>query len=225
MDGIIPGFLRIELWTSAIEAAVSLAIIFYSWKMYRTTASFSALALNLSFTMLLAADLIYGSTVLSTIIPPGFRTASQTAEASLRVMYGYLMRIGLEIAAYLTLGIVSIHSRRPQPFILALVIGLGQIGVRPFIPLGELLVTAVLIFVCGIYAVNLYERRSPNSLLVFSAFLLITLSHASLVPAPIPGFLYLTSHIFEITGFLCFLASLLLSLYPRRGRRTVEPKG
>lgn len=125
MDGTILGFLRIELWTSAIEAAVSLAIIFYSWKMYKTTASFSALALNLSFTMLLAADLIYGGTVLSTVVPPGFRTARQTAEASLRVMYGYLIRIGLEIAAYLTLGVVSIHSRRPQPLILALAIGLG----------------------------------------------------------------------------------------------------
>jgi len=218
-------FLRIELWTSVIEAAVSLAIIFYSWKMYRTTGSFSALALNLSFTMLFTADLIYGGTVLSTVIPPSARATGQTAETSLWVTYGYLIRIGLEMAAYLTLGVASIYSRRPQPLMLTVAVGLGQIGVRPFIPLGELLVTALLVFVCGMYAVNLYEKRSPNSLVVFAAFVLITLSHATMVLVPIPGFLYLTSHGFEIAGFLCFLAALLLSLYPGGSRGAGEPQG
>ncbi len=225
MDGLVLSFLRIEFWTAVIEAAVSLAIIFYSWKMYRRTGSFSALALNLSFTMLLAADLIYGGTVLSTAAPPAARTTRQNVEAALRITYGYLIRIGLEIAAYLTLGVVSIYSRRPQPLMLTLVAGLGQIAVRPLIPFGELLVTGALIFVCGIYAVNLCERRSPNSLLVFSGFLLITLSHAAMVPIPTLGLLYLSSHGFEIAGFLCFLASLLLSLYAGRGRRTGGQKG
>jgi len=218
VDGLLLGFLRIELWTSVIEAAVSLAIIFYSWRMYRTTGSFSALALNLSFTMLFAADLIYGGTVLSTIIPPSARATEQRAETSLRVTYGYLIRIGLEIAAYLTLGVASIYGRRPQPLMLTVAVVLGQVGIRPLIPLGEILVTAVLVFVCGMYAANLYDRRSPNSLIVFAAFVLIALSHATMVLVPIPGFLYLTSHGFEIAGFLCFLAALLLSLYPGGAR-------
>jgi len=224
VDGLVLGFLRIELWTSVIESAVSLAIIFYSWKMYRTTASFSALALNLSFTMLLIADLIYGGTVLSTIVPRGARN-TETVEASLRVTYGYLMRIGLEIGAYLTLGVVSVYSTRPQPLLLTVAASLGQIGLRPSIPLGELPVTAVLIFVCGIYAANLYRKRSPNSLLVFTAFLLITLSHATLITIPIRSILYLASHGLEIAGFLCFLAALLLSLYPGGGRSAGEPQG
>jgi len=75
------------------------------------------------------------------------------------------------------------------------------------------------------YAVNLYEKRSPNSLVVFAAFVLITLSHATMVLVPIPGFLYLTSHGFEIAGFLCFLAALLLSLYPGGSRGAGEPQG
>ncbi len=127
--------------------------------------------------------------------------------------YSFVLAILLAYASF-----IIMYSKLEKKAVILLIYALTLlVGTFYFTsyPKFNLVASLLLAFVVYYTGKNYSQQRTANSLLVFSSFTLILLSHLLILVEAFTSIFYLFRYIFELAGFVCLLVMLVRVMYGR----------
>lgn len=192
-------FLAIDIVLQLITAGVALAIAVFAFRGYRWIGEKNLLYIYLAFTLLaiafFASGLTYSYAWLAKI------TLSKNAAPLLVLDIGLWIYYILSIVAYGLLAYAYLRRIRDIP------IGAAIVGTSLFLaapPLETILI--VLLFAIFLSQLTHYSaRKSRNSFIVLSSFLMLLLSHIFILFGNLASFSYVVGKILQLFAFIALL--------------------
>lgn len=192
-------FLVIDIVLQLITAGVALAIAVFAFRGYRWIGEKNLLYIYLAFTLLaiafFASGLTYSYAWLAKI------TLSENAAPLLVLDIGLWIYYILSIVAYGLLAYAYLRRIRDIP------IGAAIVGTSLFLaapPLETILI--VLLFAIFLSQLTHYSaRKSRNSFVVLSSFLMLLLSHIFILFGNLASFSYVVGKILQLLAFIALL--------------------
>jgi hypothetical protein len=175
-------------------SAIALGIAYYALRGYRLTKERTLFFLHFSFALIGVGLLTDGIVTLPPI----------SSRLSLLTGLGYLFRMLTEIVGYGLL--LFTYLRRTKQTLTESALAVTLLPYNPFL---ELVVFFLLAYITVQCAMNYGVRKERNALLVFAAFLLLSISHLLAVFPPIFPLLFVVAHSTQLLGFIALLTMLI----------------
>lgn len=211
-------FLGVAAGIEIFCALVALAICFFGYRSYKLMDEKKLLYFSLAF-FLIALNLLAHS-LLNLAINFNFLKdiLGKAAQLGIKLLLGsYFLLIIMVMLAYMSFIIIYSKTTRPGTiamfYLLTLIIGVMSFQSYLKIHLISAILSGIIVFYTGM---NYFKKRNTNSLLVFSAFSLITLFHLMFVLEHFNSVFYNIKYLILLGGFACFLTALLRVYYGRK---------
>ncbi len=191
--------IRIDLIMETISALISFSVAYFAMKAYKLTGNKSLMYLYYGFSILGAGMLtrVFATSYIIMIARGGAKIRGLIFSMSL--IYGLMRTLAYTLftLAYIvrTKSIESIETAIIAPLILN--------------PYFEFIQIALLIYITAQSAMNYLENRNINSLLIFTGFLLILISHLTFMYSIVMKQVYIIAHLIQLLGFTCMLLMLV----------------
>lgn len=188
-------FVGFDSLMQIIGSIIALAIAYYALKGYRLTKDRTLFFLHFSFDLIGVGLLTDGIVTLPAVA---------ASRLSLLTNLGYLVRMATEIIGYGLL--LYTYLRRTRQTLTESTLAITFLPYNPFL---ELVVFFLLAYITVQCAMNYTVRRERNALLVFTAFMLLAVSHLLTVFPPIFPLLFVVAHSTQLLGFIALLMMLI----------------
>jgi len=200
-------FLALDIVLQLITAIVALAVAVFAFRGFRWVGEKNLLYIYLAFTLLAVAFFASGMTYAYAWLAK--LTLSRGAAPFLVLDLGLWVYYILSIGAYGILAFAYLRRVRDVP------IGAAIVGTSLFLAAPPLeTVMMVLLFVIFLSQLTHYgAKKSQNSLIVMSSFLMLLLSHIFILFGNLASFSYVVGKILQLFAFI----SLLYLLSRMRG--------
>ncbi len=199
---------------------IALAIAYRALRGYRLTGQKTFWYVYLSFAVLsagLLVDSLAGLLGILARVPRG--TLALTQIGYTIYFFSQLLAYGLLIYAYTSQSRNLRTTSSPSMLASALVFAALQATPVPPIrllglqleyhPIAEIVLLFLVAYVTVHTGMNYWSTKDRNALLVFLAFLFLTLGHLFFILTPISPLSFVIGHILQLSGFVSLLAMLL----------------
>ncbi len=191
---------RVDLIMETVSAIISFSVAYYSMKAFKITQNRSLMYLYYGFSIL-------GACMLTRVIATTYIVAlARSLEAKTRILVSTASLIygAMRTASYALFVLAYITRAGGEPKLETAII--APIILNPYF---EFIEVALLIYVVAQSAINFIELKNANSLLIFSGFTLILISHLAFMYSIIMKPVYVLAHILQLLGFTSMLIMLL----------------
>ena len=184
-----------------IAFLIAIGIANQAMKGYRLSKEKTLLCLNISFVLIGAGLLVDGLSSLIVLLAharPGFLYTFAV---------GYSINFVAQLLAYGLLVYAYIHQARS-------VSGPAMMAAVPFLffernAIAELILLFLLVYIATQTGINYSINKSTNSMLVFGAFVSLSIAHVFFLIFTVAPIFFPFAHIAQLFGFLLLLAMLL----------------
>ncbi len=189
-------------------AVVGFLITYYSYKTYSITSKKQHLFLYWGFKIISVGFLLLAITRIYSygIVLPTCTdvcTLSTSGSAFTITDFGYWIYFAASLLAYLMFILTSMAEKIRLP--IAFILPVWYLAF-PYFHITSIFLISFVVFNS---ILNFLKNRNAASLLVFLAFVFISIFHLSLIVIPINQTVYVFAHLFLLLGFLSFLFMLV----------------
>ena len=191
-----------------IGFAIASAVAYQALKGYRLSKERTLLYLNLSFGLLGAGLLIDGLANLVVLLVR-FHRAFLFLSA-----FGYTINFVAQVLAYGLLVFAYMQQARSVGAQVTVTAAVVPALFFEHNPVTELILIFLLVYIATHAAMNYNMNKSPSALLVFGAFVSLSVAHLFFLLFTLAAIFFPFAHIAQLFGFLLLLAMLLRVNHP-----------
>jgi hypothetical protein len=190
---------------SLLEGFAALAMILvtlFSFKAYRFTKDKRYRTFSIGFGLMALGTLLRGVTDLVVFLDVNIK--------AIWLMAGYVLYMAATLASLVILFALTLKTNQKAPFVALLLVSFVLVALSASYRLSFHAISVILLaFIAYHFIRNYIEKRSLSALLVCSAFVLLTLTHAAFIVDIIRQRFYIIGHLLHVGAFALLIVALI----------------